>query len=43
MKKLSKNDYNNEFQIMKLLDHPNIIKLYESYSDADYNYIITGN
>jgi calcium-dependent protein kinase len=32
----------NEVGILKSLDHPNVIKLFEFYSDSDYYYIITG-
>lgn len=31
----------NEFEILKRLDHPNIIKLYDIYEDNDYLYVVT--
>jgi len=31
----------NEIEIMKKLDHPNIIKLFESYNDSKNFYIVT--
>jgi serine/threonine protein kinase len=40
--KAAENGYLNEMEILKSLDHPNVIKLYEFYSDSDYYYIITG-
>lgn len=32
---------NNEIKILKQLDHPNIVKLYEVYSDSSNIYLIT--
>ena len=29
----------NELNIMKRLDHPNVVKLYETYEDAKYLYL----
>lgn len=31
----------NEIQIIKELDHPNIVKMYEEYEDAKFLYIVT--
>lgn len=31
----------NEIAIMKVVDHPNIVKLYEFFEDDDSFYIIT--
>jgi calcium-dependent protein kinase len=31
----------NEIAVMKLVDHPNIVKLFEFFEDDDYFYIIT--
>jgi len=31
----------NEIQIIKELDHPNIVKMYEEYEDQKYLYIVT--
>jgi calcium-dependent protein kinase len=31
----------DEVEILKKLDHPNIVKIYELYSDEDYFYIVT--
>ena len=30
----------NEINIMKQVDHPNILKMYESYEDEKYLYIV---
>lgn len=30
----------NEINIMKSLDHPNVIKLYEVYEDINYLYLV---
>jgi serine/threonine protein kinase len=30
----------NEVQILRQLDHPNIIKLYEIFEDEDYFYLV---
>ena len=35
------NTLSNEIKILKQLDHPNIVKLYEIYSDAQNIYLIT--
>ena len=32
---------NNEIKILKQLDHPNIVKLYEIYNDSKNIYLIT--
>ena len=32
---------NNEIKILKILDHPNIVKLYEIYQDPKNIYLIT--
>lgn len=32
---------NNEIKILKMLDHPNIVKLYEIYEDPKNIYMIT--
>jgi len=32
---------NNEIKILKILDHPNIVKLYEIYQDQKNIYLIT--
>ena len=31
----------NEFQILKNLDHPNIVKIYEYFEDSERFYIVT--
>jgi hypothetical protein len=31
----------NEVNILRMLDHPNIIKLYESFEDKGYLYLVT--
>lgn len=31
----------NEIAVMKLVDHPNIVKLFEFFEDDEYFYIIT--
>jgi calcium-dependent protein kinase len=31
----------NEVNILRKLDHPNIIKLYESFEDKGYLYLVT--
>lgn len=31
----------NEFEILSSLDHPNIIKLYDIYSDTNHLYVVT--
>jgi calcium-dependent protein kinase len=31
----------NEINIMKAVDHPNIVKLYEFFEDEEHIYIIT--
>ena len=31
----------NEFEIMKGVDHPNIIKLYEMYADDNHYHLVT--
>ena len=31
----------NEFEILKKLDHPNIIKIYETYEDEANYYVVT--
>ena len=41
--KLSEEDkqaFQNEINIMKQVDHPNIVKMYESYEDEKYLYIV---
>jgi calcium-dependent protein kinase len=30
----------NEYMILKKLDHPNIVKLYETYEDESYLYLV---
>jgi calcium-dependent protein kinase len=35
-----KQAFQNEINIMKQVDHPNIVKMYESYEDEKYLYII---
>ena len=35
-----KNHINNEIQVLKKLDHPNIIRLYEFFEDSDMFYIV---
>lgn len=30
----------NELAILKAMDHPNIVKLYEVYSDQEYFYLV---
>jgi calcium-dependent protein kinase len=32
---------NNEIKILKMLDHPNIVKLYEIYEDPKNIYMVT--
>lgn len=39
VKKNSISEIKNEIWIMKKLDHPNIIRIYEVYEDDDYFYI----
>jgi len=41
-KELMKNQdkFRQEIQIMKMMDHPNIIKLYESFEDRKYIYLV---
>lgn len=42
--KLSKEelkDIANEIEIIKKLDHPNIVKIFEEYEDSKYLYIVT--
>eukprot|EP00959_Pyramimonas_sp_CCMP1952_P324840 6799459-Pyramimonas_sp.AAC.1 len=29
-----------EIQILKLVDHPNVVKLYEIFEDRDYLYLV---
>ena len=36
-----KKQYLKEIQVLKELEHPNIIKIYEYYMDSKYHYIIT--
>ena len=31
----------NEFEILKKLDHPNIIKIYETFEDEANYYVVT--
>lgn len=31
----------NEIEILKKLDHPNIIKIYETYEDENNYYVVT--
>jgi len=38
---LSREDLLKEIDILKNLDHPNILKIYEFYEDSKYLYIIT--
>lgn len=43
-KKLDKEELealSNEIDIIKRLDHPNIVKMYEQYEDGKYLYIVT--
>ena len=35
-----KKSFANEYEIMRRLDHPNIIKLYEVYEDDAYFYLV---
>jgi calcium-dependent protein kinase len=35
-----KQAFQNEINIMKQVDHPNIVKMYESYEDEKYLYIV---
>ena len=37
----SENQISNEIQILRLLDHPNIMKIYEFYEDSDNFYILS--
>ena len=41
IKKNSLSDIVREIEIVKDLDHPNIVKMYESYEDSKYLYIVT--
>ena len=41
IKKNSLSDIVKEIEIVKDLDHPNIVKMYESYEDDKYLYIVT--
>ena len=38
---VSSNQISNEIQILRLLDHPNIMKIYEFYEDNDNFYILS--
>ncbi len=40
MSEEDKQAFQNEINIMKQVDHPNIVKMYESYEDEKYLYII---
>lgn len=41
IKKNSLSDIVREIEIVKDLDHPNIVKMFESYEDSKYLYIVT--
>ena len=34
------NEFNNEMELLKALDHPNIIKLFDCYQDRRYYYMV---
>ena len=34
-------NFKTEIESLKKLDHPNILKLYEVFQDADYFYVVT--
>lgn len=36
-----KNNFRKEFQILKELDHPNVLKLYHSFEDEKFFYIVS--
>ena len=40
MSEEDKQAFQNEINIMKQVDHPNIVKMYESYEDEKYLYIV---
>jgi calcium-dependent protein kinase len=42
VKTSKKEEINREIEILKKLDHPNILKLYELYEDEECFYIVTG-
>lgn len=31
----------NEFEILRQMDHPNIVKMFEMFEDGTHNYIVT--
>ena len=37
----SAKDFLNEIDILKTVDHPNVLKYYEYFEDKNYYYIIT--
>lgn len=39
--KLETDRFNNEIEILKSFDHPNILKLYEFYEDEKRFYLVT--
>lgn len=41
MKNTNQNNFEEEINIIKTLDHPNIYKIFEFYSDDDNYYLIT--
>ena len=38
---LTTSNFAEEIQILKKLDHPGVLKLFEFYQDSDYHYIVT--
>lgn len=39
--KNGKLDIMNEFNLLKALDHPNVMKIYEAFEDNDFIYLVT--
>lgn len=38
--KIKNNELTNEFEFLKALDHPHIVKLYECYVDENFYYLV---
>lgn len=41
MNEIERNSMKNEINILRTLDHPNIVKIYEYYEDEKRFYIVT--
>jgi calcium-dependent protein kinase len=39
-KNVDHNEFNNEIEVLKAIDHPNIIKLFDCYQDKRYYYMV---